>query len=96
MVLLVGTRDLRTPPAIAERVASTASDAVLVQIDNGHSALESHPSAVLHAMRRLATGTQATLPAEAARIDRLRRRGLAAQLPAVLSAAMRVQRMLGR
>lgn len=92
VVLLSGRRDLRTPPAIAERVADTAPDAVLATIENGHSALETHPMALLHAMGRLADGEQHRLPGEAAAMDRMPRRGVAARFPALLSAVSRLER----
>ena len=96
MVLLAGSRDLRTPAAIAKRVAATARDAVLVEIENGHSALESHPLAVLHALSRLVSGRQHRLPDEAAMIDAMPRRGLAARLPALLMAGVRIEAALRR
>ncbi|WP_460002746.1 alpha/beta fold hydrolase [Microbacterium xylanilyticum] len=88
-VLLTGTRDLRTPAAVAQRVAATAPDTVLVEIDNGHSALESHPLALLHALQRLAHGDQRRLPAESALMSALPRRGLVAGLPRLLHAGAR-------
>ncbi|MBS1907376.1 MAG: alpha/beta fold hydrolase [Actinobacteria bacterium] len=88
-VLLTGSRDLRTPAAVARRVAETAPDAVLVEIENGHSALESHPLALLHALRRLSRGEQRRLPAESAMMSALPRRGLVAGLPRLLTAGTR-------
>lgn len=89
MVLLAGNRDLRTPPAIARRVAAAARDAVLVTIDNGHSALETHPVALVRAVDRLVSGQQHRLPQESAALNRLPRRGLAARFPALLGAGVR-------
>lgn len=83
-VLLTGTRDMRTPAAVARRVAATAPDTVLVAIENGHSALESHPLALLHALQRLTRGEQDRLPAESALMNALPRRGLVAGLPWLL------------
>ncbi len=88
-VLLTGSRDLRTPAAVARQVAATAPDAVLVEIENGHSALESHPLALLHALDRLSLGEQHRLPGEAAIMDRLPRRGLVAGLPRLLTTSAR-------
>lgn len=96
VVVLSGDRDLRTPPAIAHRTASTAKDAVLVGIGNGHSALESHPLALAHALGRLVAGKHRALPAEAATLDRMPRRGLAARLPDALLTASRIQDALER
>ncbi|WP_295012526.1 alpha/beta fold hydrolase [uncultured Microbacterium sp.] len=93
-VLLAGTRDLRTPAAVAERVAATAPDAVLVEIENGHSALESHPLALLHALERLSRGEHRRLPAEVDLMDRLPRRGLVAGLPRLLATGARWEAVL--
>lgn len=91
MVLLAGARDLRTPPAIAQRVADTARDAVLVDINNGHSALDTHPIAMLNAIRGLALGYYDQLPGMAAKLDRLPRRGVSARLPSALMASLRLR-----
>lgn len=84
LVLLAGSRDLRTPPAIAERVANAAPNAVIVRIDNGHSALDTHPMALLNALAWLMDGRHAALPEAAARIGRTPLRGIAARFPALL------------
>lgn len=86
MVLLSGDRDLRTPPEIAERVARTAPDATLVRLHNGHSALDTHPMALLNATRRLVRGEHHRLPAEEPALDRLRRTGVSARFPRMLQA----------
>ncbi|WP_258063032.1 alpha/beta fold hydrolase [Pseudoclavibacter sp. Z016] len=91
LVLLVGTRDLRTPPPIAREVAATAQDAVLVHIENGHSALESHPLVLLNTIRALVRGREHSLPAASAALDRLPRRGLAARIPELLGAATLIE-----
>lgn len=96
VVLLAGAHDLRTPPAIAERTAALAPDATLVTIDNGHSALESHPQALLHATSRLVDGTAHLLPSEAEQMNRMPRRGLTARLPALLAAGLRLDAALHR
>jgi len=84
LVVLSGDRDLRTPPAIAERVVAAAPDATLVRIRNGHSALDTHPMALLNAVRRLVRGQQDLLPGDEAALDRLPRKGLSASFPALL------------
>ena len=89
LVLLSGTHDLRTPPAIARRIAETASDAVFVPIENGHSALDTHPLVLLNAIRWLAAGRHRDLPGIAAQFDDLPRRGFVARLPALLHAALK-------
>ncbi|MGC0369454.1 alpha/beta fold hydrolase [Microbacterium sp. SLBN-111] len=86
LVVLSGDRDLRTPPAIAERVVRTAPDATLVRLHNGHSALDTHPMALLNATRRLVRGEQDRLPADEPALDRLRRTGVSARFPRVLQA----------
>ena len=90
MVLLIGERDLRTPPTIAERVAASVPGAVTLRIDNGHSALDTHPVALLNVLRLLADGRQADLPALAERISALPRRGPGALLPTVLGSLARL------
>ena len=89
IVLLTGDRDLRTPPPIAERVASAAPGTTLVRIENGHSALETHPEALLAVAGSLAAGTHAQLEQQAAELNRLPRRGFAARSPALLAAMVR-------
>ncbi|KTS12525.1 alpha/beta fold hydrolase [Microbacterium testaceum] len=84
LVVLSGDRDLRTPSAIAERVVAAAPDATLVRIHNGHSALDTHPMALLNAVRRLVRGQQDRLPAHEPALDRLPRKGLSASFPALL------------
>lgn len=84
LVVLSGDRDLRTPPAIAERVVAAAPDATLVRLHNGHSALDTHPMALLNAIRRLVRGQQAALPGDEPALDRLPRTGVSASFPALL------------
>lgn len=88
LVLLTGSRDLRTPPAIAARVAAAAPHAVTVPIENGHSALDTHPVALLNVIDRLVRGTQDSLPDIAAQLNRLPRRGIAARAPELLTAVI--------
>lgn len=95
LVLLSGSRDLRTPPAIAQRVADAAARSVLVSIRNGHSALETHPLALLKALEWLVDGRQDQLPDATDLLDGLPLRGIAARLPQFLRAALRVGRPLG-
>lgn len=94
LVLLSGDRDLRTPPEIAERVARAAPDATLVRLHNGHSALETHPLALLNATRRLVRGQQHRLPGDEAALDRLPRKGPAARFPQLLHALARLDTLL--
>lgn len=89
VVILVGSRDMRTPPSAAHRVAERLPDATIVDIENGHSALDTHPAVLLNAMRQLANGTPHRLAALAPRLDRLRRPGLAGLMPRALLATTR-------
>lgn len=89
VVILIGSRDMRTPPTAARRVAERIPDATIVAIENGHSALDTHPAALLNAMRHLANGTPHRLAALAPRLDRLRRPGLAGLMPRALLAMTR-------
>lgn len=86
LVLLTGSRDLRTPAPIAERVAETAPDAVTVPIENGHSALDTHPVALLNTLEWLIEGRQEQLPRIAAQLSALPRRGAAGRLLWLLDA----------
>lgn len=92
VVIIVGSRDLRTPPAAACRVASLMPDATVVDLENGHSALDTHPAALLNAMRQLVAGTPHRLPALAGRLDRLPRPGLAGLVPRALGVMIRLGR----
>lgn len=96
LVVLSGSRDLRTPPDIAARLVRSTPHATHVHITNGHSALDTHPLALLNAIRCLVTGRQETLPQIEPALDRLPKRGLAARLPQLLATALRVERLLGR
>ncbi len=95
LVVLSGDRDLRTPSAIAERVAGTARAGVLVRIRNGHSALDTHPLALLNATRRLVRGQAHLLPGDEPALERLPRRGLSARLPAAIRALARLDAVAG-
>lgn len=94
LALLVGRRDIRTPPAIAQRVASTAPDAALLTIENGHSALDTHPIAFLNAVRKLMRGEHHALAQLAQRFDELPRRGASVALSSALTAAARFEQIV--
>lgn len=96
LVVLSGDRDLRTPTEIADRVVRSAQHATHVHLANGHSALDTHPVALLNAIRRLVAGQQASLPGIEAQLDRLPKRGIAARLPAIFTMALWVERLLGK
>lgn len=96
LVLLAGSRDLRTPLAIARRVAAAAPNAVLIEIENGHSALDTHPVALLNVIRRLVNGQQHELPGDVPALDRLPKRGVSASLPRYLELLLAVERFPGK
>ncbi len=77
-VLLVGDRDLRTPPVIAERTASLVPRPEVVTISNGHSALDTHPLAFEKTMKLLVTGRHRKVKELERELDLLPRRGLGA------------------
>ncbi|WP_245847077.1 alpha/beta fold hydrolase [Dietzia natronolimnaea] len=89
VVLLSGTRDLRTPPAIADRVASIAPDPVVARIENGHSALDTHPEAMLVAIKHLVDGRHDALPGQVHALNALPRRGVSARFPDLLAGLVR-------
>lgn len=85
LIALSGTRDLRTPSDIARRTAQTAQRGMFLSIENGHSALDTHPAAMLNVVRRLAEGRHETLPGVQSALDTLPKRGLSAGLPRYLN-----------
>ena len=80
LVLLVGDRDLRTPPAIAARTAELAPNATTVTIDGGHSALDNHVLSFEKTLKLLMAGQQERLPQVAEQLSTLPRRGAGAEL----------------
>ncbi len=91
LALLVGNRDLRTPPAIAERTASLAPHSVLARIENGHSALDTHMLAFEKTLKLLMTHRLEFLPNAAADLSALPRRGDGADLAKLISVLSRVE-----
>lgn len=94
LVLLSGTRDLRTPPIIAERIAAATPQSVFVSIENGHSALDTQPAALLNALKWLRDGKQGELPNAQARLDGLPRRGFAARMPRWIRGGLHLEELL--
>ena len=84
LVVLAGRRDVRTPPAVAERTALLARRSVLVPITNGHGALDTFPLAFAKATKMLVLGQSSRLLEVSAQLDELPRRGSAAKLTKVL------------
>ncbi|HUL98736.1 MAG TPA: alpha/beta fold hydrolase [Mycobacterium sp.] len=71
-VVVSGGRDLTTPPAIADRIASLIPEAVLVRLPTaGHSLLDSREQAALEIAKAFSDRRIDTLAAEAAALDRL-------------------------
>lgn len=77
MVLLAGSRDLRTPYPIAERTASMAPAATLIKLENGHSAMDTHPLAFVKSLKMLVAGEPRKLTRYESQLNDLPRRGAA-------------------
>lgn len=91
VVVLVGSRDIRTPPAIAARVAARAPQSTTVCVENGHSALDTHPLAFLNAISFLSLGVSEQLTAHQTRLSGLPKRGISARLPQLLRGLSRFE-----
>ncbi len=91
LALLVGDRDLRTPPAIAERTAALAPNATLAVIENGHSALDSHMLAFVKTLKLLVNGQEKRLPEVAGQLSSLPRKGAGAELQKAVELLVRAQ-----
>ncbi|NJQ08073.1 alpha/beta hydrolase [Streptomyces lonarensis] len=97
VAVVSGDRELRTPRAVAERVARLVPDGALVPLaDHGHSALDSHPAAALRVARLVRDGQHRLLPGEAAALGRLRRTGGTNLLPPLVRARLASERLLPR
>jgi proline iminopeptidase len=71
-VVVSGGRDLTTPPAVADRIASLIPGALLVRLPTaGHSVLDSRKRAAVQIAKAMAEGEIETLPARAAALDAL-------------------------
>jgi proline iminopeptidase len=71
-VVVSGGRDLTTPPAVADRIASLIPGALLVRLPTaGHSVLDSRKRAALQIAKAMAEGEIETLPARAEALDAL-------------------------
>lgn len=89
LLLLSGSRDLRTPSEIASAMAHAAPNAALAMIENGHSALDTHPLALLNALRWLAIGKHHQVPTITHKLNNLPKRGVAARFPQLLQLLLR-------
>ena len=73
-VVLVGERDLRTPPPIARLAAQVLPDATLLEVPgHGHSALDSRHGLLLEVLDALAEDRHRELPASASALARRHR-----------------------
>lgn len=71
-VVISGGRDLITPPAVAERIASLIPHAVLLRLPTmAHSALDSRENVVLEITASVGRGELAGLAGRAATLDAL-------------------------
>jgi pimeloyl-ACP methyl ester carboxylesterase len=69
-VVISGGRDLITPPAVAEKIASLIPDAVLVSLATaGHSIIDFRERAALDIVKAAYDGTTSGLPARAKKLD---------------------------
>jgi pimeloyl-ACP methyl ester carboxylesterase len=69
-VVVSGGRDLITPPAVADRIASLIPGAVLVKLATaGHSAIDLRERAAVDIVKATYNGTSAGLPARAKKLD---------------------------
>ncbi|EPH03408.1 hypothetical protein HMPREF1531_01468 [Propionibacterium sp. oral taxon 192 str. F0372] len=82
-VVLTGTRDLSTPPSVAHKIAGLIPGATLVELDNGHGALDSHELATLEVIEQLADA-KALDAATTARLSTMRPRGASVSLTGIL------------
>lgn len=71
-VVISGSRDLTTPPAVAEKVAGLIPGAVLVDLPTAaHSALDTREAAALRIIRAVVRNHADELPGQAAELDAL-------------------------
>ncbi|GAB3673160.1 hypothetical protein GCM10027597_08590 [Saccharopolyspora tripterygii] len=92
--VISGERDLRAPRVIAERLVDLLPDAVLVPLAGmGHSALDTHRLAGLHAAHAVTQGTHTTLPDRADRLAGLPRRGASRVLGNLITTRLTAERI---
>lgn len=93
-VVITGSRDLRTPRPIAERAHASIPSSILLGIDNGHSALDTHQLVALHVIERMAQNqsNRLTGTSDMRLIRRLSVRGSATRfLPRIISTRLRLE-----
>jgi proline iminopeptidase len=95
--IISGSRDLRTPRPIAERATELIPHAQLIDLDNGHSALDTHQLAALHVIERITTNQAEKLTTTSDRelLDAFPIRGSAIRfLPHLISFFLRWDRLI--
>ena len=96
-VVVSGGRDLTTPPAIADRIASLIPGAALVRLPTaGHSVLDSRERAGLQIAKAVSDNRVDTLPARAAALDALPGGPGLRLMVAVIGAAVAIESVLPR
>lgn len=94
-VVLSGARDLRTPPAIARRIAENLPDGLCVTLpDTGHSALDTHNLAAIATMKAVEQGQHRLLNSE--KLGALRRTGLNRHIGTLAQASLAAEARLRR
>jgi proline iminopeptidase len=94
-VVLSGGRDLVTPPAIAERIASLIPDAVLVRLATAaHSIIDTRERAAMEVIKAVNAGDHHRLPAQAATLDRLPGRPALRVMVSAIGAAAAIEAVL--
>jgi len=94
-VVISGSRDLTTPPAVAERIADLVPGAVLVRLaTTGHSVLDTKESAALRIAGLVAAGRYAGLPGQAVTLDTLPNRPALRLMVSAIAAAARLEAAL--
>lgn len=94
-VIVSGGRDLTTPPAVAERIASLIPGAVLVRMPSAaHSILDTRERAAFAVMRAIYDDAADQLPATAPELDALPGRTPVRLLVSAISAATALESML--
>ena len=94
-VVISGGRDLTTPPAVADRIASLIPAAVLMRLPTaGHSVLDTRERAAFAVVEAVRNDEIANLPALAPKLDTLPTRPALRLLVSAISAAAAVESAL--
>ncbi|MFI7442758.1 alpha/beta fold hydrolase [Nonomuraea indica] len=89
VAVVSGARDLRSVPAVAQRIRDLTPHGVLVPFDGlAHSILDNHPAAALAIARQVTEEDPHLLPARTAQLAALRGRGKAALGAPLLSLSL--------